>query len=107
MRFQTDQADAANLWYGPVHFVPGLVASSEPWPLQAGNTLATLVSSIAVCAAAFSCLELHSFTRLFTMIRSVWDRFDLSDLLRFYGTAGGQWRMCSRPEQTYLPGFAP
>ncbi len=33
----------------------------------------------------------HSFTRLFTMIRSVvWDRFDLSDLLRFYGTAGGQ-----------------
>lgn len=50
----------------------------------------------------------HSFTRLFTMIRSVvWDRFDLSDLLRFYGTAGGQWRMCSQPEQAYLPGLAP
>ena len=50
----------------------------------------------------------HSFTRLFTMIRSVvWDRFDLSELLRFYGTAGGQWRMCSQPEQAYLPGLAP
>ena len=50
----------------------------------------------------------HSFTRLFTMIRSVvWDRFDLNELLRFYGTAGGQWRMCSQPEQAYLPGFAP
>lgn len=50
----------------------------------------------------------HSFTRLFTMIRSVvWDRFDLSELLRFYGTAGGQWRMRSQPEQAYFPGFAP
>ena len=50
----------------------------------------------------------HSFTRLFTMVRSViWDRFALSDTLQFYGTAGGQWRMCSQPEQAYLPGFAP
>ena len=50
----------------------------------------------------------HSFTRLFTMVRSIlWDRFDLSDTLQFYGTAGGQWRMCSQPEQAYLPGFAP
>jgi hypothetical protein len=32
----------------------------------------------------------YRFTRLFTMIRSVvWDRFDLSELLRFYGTAHG------------------
>ena len=32
----------------------------------------------------------HSFARLFTMIRSViWERFDLADLLNFYGTAGG------------------
>lgn len=50
----------------------------------------------------------HSFTRLFTMVRSViWDRFDLDDTLRFYGTAGGQWRMCSQPQQAYLNGFAP
>src|SRR5690606_28958480 len=50
----------------------------------------------------------HSFTRLFTMIRGVvWDRFDLADILRFYGTAGGQWRMRTQPQAAYLPGFAP
>ena len=41
---------------------------SEPWPLQAGNTLATLVSSIAVCAAAFSCLELCLASQLYAFI---------------------------------------
>jgi len=50
----------------------------------------------------------HSFTRLFTMIRSVvWDRFDLTDTLRFYGTAGDKWRMCIQPQTAYLPGFTP
>ena len=50
----------------------------------------------------------HSFARLFTMIRGVvWDRFDLSDTIRFYGTAGGKWRMCIEPQTAYLPGFAP
>lgn len=34
-----------------------------------------------------------------------WDRFDLSDLLRFYGAAGGKWRMRVRPEAAYLPGM--
>lgn len=50
----------------------------------------------------------HSFARLFTMIRSVvWDRFNLSDTLRFYGTAGDKWRMRIQPQSAYLPGFAP
>ena len=50
----------------------------------------------------------HSFARLFTMIRGlVWDRFDLSDTLRFYGTAGDRWRMCIQPQTAYLPGFTP
>jgi hypothetical protein len=50
----------------------------------------------------------HSFARLFTMIRGlVWDRFDLSDILRFYGTAGDRWRMCIQPQTAYLPGFTP
>lgn len=50
----------------------------------------------------------HSFARLFTMIRGViWDRFDLIALLRFYGTAGGHWRMRATPEGAYLPGFSP
>ena len=48
----------------------------------------------------------HSFTRLFTLIRGVlWDRFCLHELLAFYGTAGGRWRMRARPEQAFLPGF--
>ena len=50
----------------------------------------------------------HSFARLFTMIRGVlWDRFHLGETLRFYGTAGGPWRMCATPESAYLPGFEP
>lgn len=50
----------------------------------------------------------HSFTRLFTLIRGVvWDRFHLPDLLEFYGTAHGRWRMCAQPDQAFLPGFAP
>ena len=48
----------------------------------------------------------HSFTRLFTLMRSVvWQRFDLSALLRFYGTAGGSLRFLAQPEQAYLPHF--
>ena len=50
----------------------------------------------------------HSFARLFTMIRGVlWDRFHLGGTLRFYGTAGGPWRMRASPETAYLPGLAP
>lgn len=48
----------------------------------------------------------HSFTRLFTMIRGVvWDRFHLGETLRFYGTAGGPWRMSVHPQTAYLPGI--
>ena len=48
----------------------------------------------------------HSFIRLFAIIRGVvWDRFDLRDLLDFYGTAGKRFRMCAAPQQAYLPGF--
>lgn len=50
----------------------------------------------------------HSFTRLFAFVRGiVWDRFDLNEMLQFYGTAGGLWRMRSEPENAYLPGFSP
>jgi hypothetical protein len=50
----------------------------------------------------------HSFTRLFTLVRGVlWDRFQLHELLGFYGTAGERWRMRARPEQAYLPGLGP
>jgi len=50
----------------------------------------------------------HSFTRLFTIVRGVvWDRFGLFELADFYGTAGHRYRMCSAPQSTYFPGFAP
>lgn len=50
----------------------------------------------------------HSFVRLFALIRSsVWSRFDLSALLRSYGTAGGSFRLLAAPHQAFLPGFAP
>lgn len=48
----------------------------------------------------------HSFTRLFALMRGVlWDRFDLRDLLDFYGTAGLRFRLRAPPPQAYLPGF--
>ena len=48
----------------------------------------------------------HSFTRLFTSLRAVlWQRRDLLDYLRSYGTAGGSIRMQWAPQQAFLPGF--
>jgi len=48
----------------------------------------------------------HSFTRLFTLVRSaLWQRLDLLSLLKSYGTAGGSFRMLGAPEQAYLPGL--
>jgi hypothetical protein len=50
----------------------------------------------------------HSFTRIFTTVRSVlWSRFHLINLLRFYGTAGGNFRLLLAPQQAFLPGFGP
>jgi len=48
----------------------------------------------------------HSFTRLFTLLRSaLWLKLDLRSLLEFYGTAGGSFRFLATPEQAYLPGI--
>ena len=48
----------------------------------------------------------HSFSRLFTLIRtSLWKKWDLLALLERYGTAGGHFRYLARPEQAYLPGM--
>jgi hypothetical protein len=49
----------------------------------------------------------HAFSRLFTVVRAaLWQRWDLAELLRSYGTAGGSYRMLGQPQQAYLPGFA-
>jgi hypothetical protein len=50
----------------------------------------------------------HSFTRLFTVVRSaLWERLDLLNLLRSYGTATGRMRVLGALDQAWLPGLAP
>ncbi len=45
----------------------------------------------------------HSFTRLFTVLRStLWERWELGSLLGFYGTAGGSFRCLGQPQQAWL-----
>ncbi len=48
----------------------------------------------------------HSFTRLFAVLRcALWERWDLTRLLRLYGTADGTFRRPGQPEQAYMPHF--
>jgi hypothetical protein len=48
----------------------------------------------------------HSFTRLFTLLRSaLWQKLELRSLLDRYGTAGGGGRFLGTPEAAYLPGL--
>ena len=48
-----------------------------------------------------------SFIRLWASVRSaLWLKIDLVSLLRWYGTAGGSFRLLGQPEQAYLPGLA-
>jgi hypothetical protein len=49
----------------------------------------------------------HSFSRLLTVLRAaLWLPRDVGELLRSYGTAGGDYRRLEPPYQTALPGFA-
>jgi hypothetical protein len=49
----------------------------------------------------------HSFSRIFTVIRSsLWKKWDLLGLLRIYGTADGHFRYLASPEQAYFPAMA-
>jgi hypothetical protein len=50
----------------------------------------------------------HSFARLFTLLRAaLWQRRDLTQLLRRYGTAQGDYAWLGCSSQSWLPGFAP
>ena len=50
----------------------------------------------------------HSFARLFTLARAtLWQRRDLAQLLRRYGTADGDFAFLGRSVQSWLPGFVP
>ena len=41
--------------------------------------------------------------RLFAVVRSVWERRNLTNLLQLYGTADGSFRCLGQPQQAYLP----
>ena len=48
----------------------------------------------------------HSFSRIFTLLRAgMWQKLNVFDWLRSYGTAGGSFRCLAQPEQAFLPGF--
>jgi len=48
----------------------------------------------------------HSFLRLLTSLRAVlWQRRNLLDYIRSYGTAGGSYRIHWAPQQAFLPGI--
>jgi hypothetical protein len=55
---------------------------------------------------AFSSQWGHSFTRLFTLLRSaLWQKLHVDSLLECYGTAKGRLCFLGQPQQAYLPGF--
>jgi len=48
----------------------------------------------------------HSFTRLWAVVRSaLWRKMEARPLLESYGTAGGAFRLLTRPEQAYFANF--
>jgi hypothetical protein len=50
----------------------------------------------------------HSFTRLFAVTRSaLWERINLLELLKSYGTASGRFKVIGALNTAWLPGFAP
>jgi hypothetical protein len=50
----------------------------------------------------------HTFTRLFTLLRSVlWSYVHMFSVLSCCGTASGASRLRAAPDQCYLPGFSP
>lgn len=50
----------------------------------------------------------HSFTRLFAVARSaLWERLDLLDHLKSYGTASGRMRVIGALQDAWLPGLEP
>ena len=65
-----------------------------------------LLTYLLLRYVAFLSAWSHSFSRLFTILRSaLWKKWDLLGLLRSYGTAGGQFRYLACPQHAYLPGM--
>jgi len=77
------------------------------WQIWAALLLYVLLRFQEWAAQEWAAEWPHSFTRLFALVRGLlWEPFNLSDLLKHYGTANEPWRMCAQPEQVYFPGFA-
>jgi hypothetical protein len=50
----------------------------------------------------------HSFTRLFAVVRSaLWEKINLIELLKSYGTASGRFKVIGSLNTAWLPGFSP
>lgn len=50
----------------------------------------------------------HSFTRLFAVVRSaLWEKINLIELLKSYGTALGRFKVIGALNTAWLPGFSP
>jgi hypothetical protein len=65
-----------------------------------------LVTYLLLRFCAFLSQWSHSFTRLFTLLRSaLWQKLELRSLLEAFGTAGGHCRFLGTPQQAYLPGL--
>jgi hypothetical protein len=71
-----------------------------------GQVGTTLLTSVLLRFCAWISKWGHSFTRLFTLLRSaLWLKLDLRSFLESYGTAGGRFRFLGTPDQAYLPGI--
>lgn len=70
-----------------------------------------MVSIIALHTDALSSSDgglAAQLSRLVAMIRGVvWDRINLIELIRSYGTAGGSYRTRASCECSYLQGYSP
>ena len=79
----------------------GTSANAVRWQIWTALLVYLLLRYVAFLSAWS-----HSFSRLFTILRSaLWKKWDLLGLLRIYGTADGHFRYLASPEQAYLPGM--
>ena len=79
----------------------GHSANAVQWQVWMALLVYVLLRFQAWCSAWS-----HSFSRLFTVLRAaLWQRRDLAQLLRRYGTADGHFVHLDPPLQRWLPGF--
>jgi len=84
--------------------------SSRPcnWPIFLGHSANAVRWQVWTALLVYVLLRFlafvhgwcHSFTRLFTLVRTApWRRWDLASLLKPYGTASGDFRIIAAPQQ--------